>query len=70
MLKNKRLPSLESHCTKYLGISFEEWAEQQAAVKAKKFNLPFGEISASEEADRIVEDELDAIDYFRASRGE
>lgn len=59
----------EVRSTRFLEISFDEWVEQEVAVKAKKFNLPFGEISARDEAGCSVDDELDAINYFNASRG-
>lgn len=59
----------EAHCQKRLAIAFGEWVYQQVAVKAKHFNLPFGKDSARQEADREVDEELEAIDYFNASRG-
>lgn len=60
----------EAHCEKYLGIGFDDWIEQEVAVKAMKFNLPFGEIDSAEDVDRELDVELAAIDYFNASRGE
>jgi len=60
----------EAHCANRLSIEFEEWIEQQVAVKAKRFNLPFGQASPRDEAELSEEDELEAIDYFDASRGE
>lgn len=60
----------EAHCEKYLGIGFDEWVGQEVAVKAKKFNLPFGAIETRDEVGQSVDDELAAIDYFNASRGE
>lgn len=60
----------EAHCTKYLGISFDDWVGMEVAVKAKKFNLPVSEVSARDEVESSVDDELDALDYYKASRGE
>lgn len=59
----------EAHCVKYLGIGFDDWIEEQVAVKAKRFNLPFGEVSAREDGDRSLEDAQAAHDYYLASRG-
>lgn len=58
-------------CEKFLGITFDDWIEQEVAVKAKKFNLPFGgDVSAREEVDRPLAVEREADEYYRASRGE
>jgi hypothetical protein len=59
----------EATCTKYLNLSFDDWIAEQVAIKAKRFNLPLGEVSDKEEADRFLEDAQAAHDYYVASRG-
>ena len=60
----------EAHCNRYLEMEFEEWACVQAAVRAKRFNLPYGHVSEREEAEASPDQELGTLAYYRASRGE
>lgn len=60
----------ENHCAMRLEIGFDEWIEQQVAVKAKSFNLKLDPRAARDEVDMPEDDELGAIAYYKASRGE
>jgi hypothetical protein len=60
----------EAHCSRNLGIEFAEWVCVQAAIKAKRFNLPFDSVAVHEEVDSSVDEELGTIAYYKASRGE
>lgn len=50
------------------GLSFEDWLAQEVAIKAKRFNTLLNVPGTRGETDEEEDD--DAADYYRASRGE
>lgn len=60
----------ESRCKEYLSVSFEDYIAQEIAIKARLYNTLRNVPSVQVDAETTDEVDADAIDYYRASRGE
>ena len=58
-----------SRCKEHLGISFEDYAAQEVAIKVKRYNTLKNIPSETKESESTDEVDRDASDYYRASRG-
>ena len=61
---------LASRCETRLNIAYEDWLAMEVALKVKKYNTLANVPGLEEEAETSDEVDSDAIDYYRASRGE
>jgi hypothetical protein len=61
---------LASRCEKVLGIGFEDWIAQVVAVKVKNYATGVYVPSEQEESESSDAIERNAVDYFKASRGD